>query len=81
MPETAPRTRTREMCQRCNHVSAVGFFSPVWELVTGPHWEHSILCIRCFAELGDEKFIEWEEDIEFYPVSFRTHVERTVKDA
>lgn len=76
----APRTLTREMCRRCNHVSAVGFHSPIWPLVAGPHWVNEILCVRCFAELGDEKFIEWEEGIEFYPVSFATHRKGVERD-
>lgn len=33
----------------------------------------SILCIMCFAALGDEKHVAWEKGIEFYPVSYATH--------
>lgn len=53
----------------------VGFHasSEAWTAVAGNHWEHSILCIMCFAALGDEKHIEWEEGITFYPVSYATH--------
>jgi hypothetical protein len=68
-------TMTREFCQRCHSVSAVGFSvrDDIWAAVAGRHWEHSILCVRCFAALGDEKHIVWEEGIEFYPVSYATH--------
>lgn len=66
-------TTTREICKRCQSVSAVGFDSPLWEEVAGQHWVDSILCIRCFAALGDEKHIEWEVGIELYPVSYATH--------
>lgn len=67
---------TREFCQRCHRLSPVGFHArdDLWSAVTAPgHWEHSILCILCFAQLGDEKHIAWEEGIEFYPVSYATH--------
>ena len=65
---------TREFCQRCQRVSPVGFHSPneIWEAVAG-RWKDSILCIMCFAALGDEKHIMWEQDVEFYPVSYATH--------
>lgn len=68
-------TTTREFCGRCHRVSPVGFHSPnsIWEAVAGRHWKNEILCIVCFAALGDEKHIVWEEGIEFYPVSYATH--------
>lgn len=66
---------TREFCQRCHRVSPVGFHSPdfIWKAVAGRHWKDSILCILCFAELGDEKHIFWEDGLVFYPVSYATH--------
>lgn len=63
---------TREFCQSCNRVSPVGFHSPKWAEVAG-RWRDSILCIMCFAALGDEKNIQWERDIQLHPVSLRTH--------
>lgn len=68
-------TTTREFCARCHRISPVGFHArdDIWKAVAGRHWEHSILCILCFAALGDEKHIVWEEGIEFYPVSYATH--------
>lgn len=69
---------TREFCARCNSVSAVGFSVPsdVWTAVAGRHWSDSILCIRCFAALGDEKGVAWEvAGIDFYAVSLATHRE------
>ena len=66
-------TTTRESCNRCNRISPVGFYSPLWASVAGQRWEHDILCILCFAAIGDERHIQWEEGIEFYPVSYATH--------
>lgn len=71
----APRTNTRQFCQRCNTVDRVGFLAPkdLWRLVAGPRWEHSILCLACFGEIGDEKGIKWDvPELEFYPVSYVT---------
>lgn len=72
---------TREFCQRCHRVSPVGFFSPhdIWESVAGRHWSNSILCVVCFAALGDEKHIAWEEGIEFFPMSYATHYARKAR--
>lgn len=63
---------TRQWCQRCRHIVEVDFYSPIWEQVAGRHWQDSILCVRCFAEIGDEKHIAWEEGVEFEPCSYAT---------
>lgn len=63
---------TREFCPRCTRISAIGFYSPLWDQVAG-RWKHSTLCIACFASLGDEQAIRWEEGLEFCPVSLVTH--------
>lgn len=71
----AANQTTREICQRCHTVSAIGFHAPTetWRAVAGRDWANSILCIRCFAALGDEKFIAWERGLAFYPVSYASH--------
>lgn len=69
------RTNTRQFCARCRSIDRVGFLAPkeLWCLVAGPHWEHDILCLRCFAEIGDEKGVRWDvPGLEFYPVSYAT---------
>ena len=67
---------TRERCAACQEVSPVGFHVPneVWEAVVHPQFVHSILCVRCFVSRADEKLVAWDESIEFYPVSFVTHL-------
>lgn len=64
----------REICQRCQQISRVGFWASneMWELVAGRDWKDSILCLVCFTILGDEKGLAWDERIEFLPVSFKT---------
>ena len=65
----------REICSLCHEVSRVGFFVPdkVWELVVHRSQINDILCLRCFTRLADEKSVEWDKNIEFYPVSWVTH--------
>lgn len=65
---------TREYCNRCSHISAIGFYSPLWEEVAGQCWESSTLCIQCFAVLGDERGIVWEDGLELFPLSLVTHL-------
>lgn len=66
---------TREFCGRCHRVSPVGFHArdDIWEAVVGRHWSNSILCIMCFAQMGDEKHVMWERDLKLYAVSYATH--------
>ena len=68
---------TRERCGMCHKISSVGFFVPngVWAQAVHQHWRDSILCLACFTTMADEKMIEWEREIEFFPVSLRTHLE------
>jgi hypothetical protein len=80
---SAPRTNTRQFCHRCNAVDRIGFLAPkeLWRLVAGPRWEHDILCLACFAEIGDEKGIKWDvAELEFYPVSYVTLNRNRVSD-
>jgi hypothetical protein len=65
----------REICAICHEVSRVGFHVPdeIWELATHRHFRNSILCLRCFTRLADERSVEWDKDIQFYPVSWITH--------
>lgn len=66
---------TREICKSCGRVSPLGFTVPdeVWRAAVGDY-DH-VLCILCFAQRADESLIEWDKEIEFYPVSLRTHIE------
>lgn len=61
---------SREICKACWKPSAVGFSVPdeVWEQVTG--WTGlGVLCLGCFTALADERLVEWDREIEFWPVS------------
>lgn len=62
---------TREICKKCHSVSAVGFSVPdeVWFAVVPWEYSGSVLCLKCFTELGDAAGIAWDRQIEFFPVS------------
>lgn len=68
---------TRERCQVCHKVSPVGFFVPheTWRRAVPRNWQNSVLCLTCFISFADERLLRWDEEIEFYPVSLRTHLE------
>lgn len=68
---------TRERCRVCWKVSAVGFLVPneIWILAVPVHLREAPMCLPCFTSFADEKMIPWDRDIEFYPVSLRTHME------
>ena len=70
---------SREICKLCYHVNAVGFSVPdeVWAAVVPDHVRDNVVCLSCFTRLADEKLIEWDQEIQFYPVSMTTHVGRT----
>lgn len=60
----------REICKLCWEVSRVGFTVPdeIWNAVAPVN----ILCLGCFTKLADEAGLEWDRDIQFWPVSQRT---------
>lgn len=63
---------TREQCKKCG-TRGWSFYSPIWEQVAGPFWEHEQLCVTCFGELGDERNLRWEDGLVMSPSSINTH--------
>lgn len=68
---------TRELCALCHEVSRVGFRVPdnVWVVVAPHGHENSNVCLRCFTRIADEKRVEWDKNIKFYPVSWLSHID------
>jgi len=64
----------REICCLCHEVSRVGFHVPneIWELAVHGKHTNSIICLQCFTRLADERGVEWDKEIKFYPVSWET---------
>jgi len=71
------RKTHREICSLCHEVSRVGFWVPdeVWELATHRSYRNSIICLRCFTRLADERGVAWDKWIEFFP-----RIERITED-
>ena len=65
------RKSHREICSLCHEVSRVGFHVPdeVWELSVHRSQINSLICLRCFTRLADERGVGWDKDIKFYPIS------------
>lgn len=64
----------RERCKACWKTSRVGFVVPdtVWAMVVPDALRDRVLCLACFAEMADERGVEWDRRIEFFPVSLVT---------
>ncbi len=71
----------REICSLCYEISRVGFWVPddIWKAAIHRHFQNSIICLRCFTRLADEKSVEWDKEIKFYPVSWIKHTNRDWK--
>ena len=65
---------TREICKCCGKINRVGFSVPnhIWNASVPNPYRESVLCLNCFTGFADESAIEWDADIKFYPVSYRT---------
>lgn len=79
LPTAGP---VREICSECGRVSPVGFWVPdrVWSKVMPDDRQHDVMCIMCFARLADQKMVQWDEEIEFFPVSKKTHREQVYSE-
>ena len=67
---------SREICKICLHINSVGFDVPdkIWKSVVPLAHQNNVVCLSCFTRLADEKMIDWDSQIEFYPVSMKTHL-------
>ncbi len=64
--------QTRQVCARC-HRRGWGFMAPddLFDLIAGDAWRGSDICVFCYSELGDEKWVVWTEGLEIAPMSLR----------
>lgn len=69
------RKAHREICSLCHEVNRVGFSVPdeIWKLAVHRSQINDIVCLQCFTRLADERGVQWDKEIEFYPVSFITN--------
>lgn len=66
---------SRETCKICYRANAVGFRVPdeVWRQAVPEPKQNGVVCLACFTMLADERGVEWDREIEFFPVSLVTH--------
>ena len=67
-------TPVRERCGACQQLSPVSFAVPneIWNAVVHSSLINSIICLKCFIDRADEKYVPWDKTIEFLPISRRT---------
>lgn len=67
----------REICSMCYGINRVGYGVDVqvYKAVVPKefHGLDKIVCLNCFTRLGDEKNVQWDNDMEFFPMSFISH--------
>ena len=61
----------REICSLCHEVIRVMFWvsDEIWSLSVHQSQTNSLMCLRCFTRLADERQVQWDKAIKFYPVS------------
>jgi len=69
--EWLKRKSHRQICQLCNEVDRVMFVVPdeVWKLALNEYFWNYIICLQCFTKQADERGVERDKDIKFFPVS------------
>jgi hypothetical protein len=74
--QSPPASGFREVCLACNVPSPLGFQVPdsIWAVSIPERLQEKSLCICCFARFADEAGVEWDREIQFFPVSLRTHL-------
>jgi len=66
----------REICKACWKINRVGFNVPdeIWKAAVPVRLRGGVLCLNCFTRFADEGLISWDAQIEFFPVSAKTHL-------
>lgn len=66
-----PKIPMRGWCAMCNQPIRVSFWVPdaIWYEAIHPSLNNSTICLNCFVTRADEKLLEWDKDIKFYPMS------------
>ncbi len=71
---TRPRGWRGEVCRDCGHHMPIGYHVPneMWEKVVG---EDIRLCITCFDTKAAALGVDWDQDIELFPVSTQSWID------
>lgn len=70
---------TRQRCGVCHRVCVVGFHVPdkTWAIVVPVPFQHTRMCLDCFASFADERLVAWDDGVTLYPRSLLTHLRET----
>ena len=60
---------TRQSCGQCHKRMSIDYYSPFWDKVVHPNRRNDILCLDCFAEMGDERNVAWEAGLRFLTIT------------
>ena len=68
----------RQICSVCQREYSIDFVVPneIWELATHINQRESLICLDCFTRMADTRFVEWDKDIKFYPISLVSHIKK-----
>lgn len=66
---------TRERCKSCGRFNPLGFHVPneVWAQAIPEDFQNRVLCIVCFDYFATENGVQWDDCVEFFPVSGTSH--------
>lgn len=66
----------RQTCGVCGQTPCLDFWVPddIWAEAVHPSRLQDIHCFDCFRARADEKLLEWDLRIRFFPVSMATHI-------
>jgi hypothetical protein len=61
----------RPFCHICNAVVRVDFWVPdeIWKLALHESHQRAYICLECFTRNADERGVEWDSKIKFFPTS------------
>lgn len=71
----------RQICSVCLHEYAIDYLVPdhVWRLATHESQRQDLLCVSCFGEMADIRWVEWADTIKFVEVVDRiTHAKHVL---
>lgn len=70
--DARPKIPCRQYCAICGNLYAVDYHishQEIWDEAIHPHYRNSTVCLECFIRRADEKDLQWDLYIKFYPCS------------
>jgi len=69
----------RQLCSVCHREYAIDFVVPkeIWKLATHSSQRENLICLDCFVRMADTRFVKWDKDIQIFPTSLVSHIQKT----